>query len=261
MTDTNAYELKIGMLSEFLEWSYGFVQSQNWIFRGQQDKTWGLIPLIARKDRKTDPRHIERKLIDDLKIRLPSVYSGQIENDWELLALVQHHGAPTRLLDWTRSPLAALWFAVVEKNRAEERPDCAVWACQAQDGDFVTSDEVASTSPLHINRTRLYEPRYFDRRLASQQGLFSVHKYWEEGGSVVSLDQNKNFSNRIRKLIIPAKFRCGLLRELDGIGTNAASLFPDLSGLCMHLAITHDMSPRVVSVSISETFRLSGTLT
>jgi hypothetical protein len=238
------------MLSEFLDWAYGFTQSSGWIFRGQNNAEDGLIPGIARNDPKVDPSHAERSLLQDLKLRLPSVYAGHVENDWELLALVQHHGAPTRLLDWTRSPLAALWFAVAEYKRSDNRPDCAVWVCQARNSDYVSEKETASADPLKLTKTRLYQPSYFDRRLAAQQGLFSVHKYWEAGGRVVSLEKNKNFSTRVRKLVVPSRFRFSLLKELSAIGVNAASLFPDLNGLCAHLSISHNLSPRFVNLAL-----------
>lgn len=246
----NTSMLAHGMLSAFIEWAFGFTATPGkWIFRGQPDAKDGLIPRIARDDPKVDPLHVERDLLNELKLRLPSVYSGHFGSDWELLAFVQHHGAPTRLLDWTRSALNALWFAVVEHKRDDDRPDCAIWACQSREADYVGEEQIASNHPLEITKTRLYQPKYFDRRLAAQQGLFSVHRYWEAGSRVVPLEKNKNFSSRIRKLVVPSRFRFSLLKELDSVGINAASLFPDIDGLCTHLSVTHNLSPRMAILS------------
>lgn len=243
---SNELTLERGVLSEFIDWAYGFSNQDGWVFRGQPDATDALVPGIARDDPKVDPRGAEQKLLDDLRLRLPGVYDKGIKNDWELLALAQHHGAPTRFLDWTRSSLAALWFAVAERKRSVSRPDCAVWACLSKSSDFVSENEAGTAHPFDIKKTRFYQPNYFDRRLSAQQGLFSVHKYWESGGRVVALESNKSFSARIRKLKIPAKFRLSLLKELNSVGVNAAALFPDLDGICFHSAVTHNLSPRMV---------------
>ena len=101
-----------------------------WVFRGQSDANWRLLPAIARREPRVDPRAAEEALFRELKLRLPSVYASPPESDWDLLALIQHHGAPTRLLDWTRSPLTALWFAVSSRARDLDAPDAAVWACE-----------------------------------------------------------------------------------------------------------------------------------
>lgn len=261
--------LDFGTLSAYLEWTFGFHQMGGFIFRGQTDESWDLLPSIARNDTKVNPRHVEQEIISELKLRLPSVYSEKVENDWQLLALIQHYGAPTRFLDWTRSALTALWFAISEASKRKEPdapegqkelPDSAVYALKTEIHDFVSDEHVASEQPLEIDRMRIYQPVYFDRRLAAQQGLFSVHRYWEGGGDAVSLERTLEFPNRVRKLVIPSRFRFSLLKELDAIGVNAASLFPDLAGLCQHLSMKHGLSSRYVYLAGLGRVQTSATL-
>ncbi len=255
MTDIDA-TLKIGNLSEYLDWVRNACSGKGWVFRGQTDCDWQLIPAVARHDPKVNPKDAEEKLFAELKQRLPSVLHDNPKDDWELLALVQHHGASTRLLDWTKNPLAALWFSVSPRLRENNLPDCAVWACKLDDVDYISSKQKKDNSPFNVDATKFFEPVYFDRRLAAQQGLFSVHRYWEEGNRVVPLDGNKNFSTKLKKLVIPTHFRDALVMELNTIGVNSATLFPDLAGLSQHLAMVHKLSPRSITMEVFDSIKI-----
>lgn len=221
--------------------------AKDWAYRGQALSSWRLLPAIARNEPRVDPKGKEIEAFKELKLRLPSVYSGQPLSDLDLLALIQHHGAPTRLLDWTRSPLVALWFAVSGRLTSHEGGDAAVWACLTTPDDYVTDAERLVKGPFDIVRTKFFEPPYFDRRLAAQQGLFSVHRYWEDGQSVVPFDGIAEYKGRVRRILIPPHIFQPIVKELDHAGFNAATIFPDLAGLCRHLAIQHSLGPRVLS--------------
>jgi hypothetical protein len=78
-------------------------------YRGQADATWGLTPTIGR-----NPDHLQAELTIIKLFRQNArphlrEYPG---TDWEWVFLMQHHRAPTRLLDWSESPLVALYFAL-----------------------------------------------------------------------------------------------------------------------------------------------------
>jgi hypothetical protein len=243
-------------LQAFLDWVEQVCPGPGWVFRGQANSDWRLFPGIARGDPKVNPIDVERNFLAELRLRLPSVYSGTIVDEWELLALVQHHGAPTRLLDWAKSPLAALWFAASENARTHDAPSAAVWAFKTESTHYVSDIERASIRPLEVSATRFFESRYFDGRLAAQQGLFSVHKWWESGNRVVPLDGNSDLHGSLRKLVVPGLHLNALIIQLDRLGISAASLFPDLQGLCRHLAMRHKLEPRVVIMEISDSIRL-----
>ena len=87
------------------------------LFRGQSDDEYKLLPSIGRDRTSTFSVTIfneERNLIDAAKYKMPDVFSKDL-SPIELLALLQHHGIPTRLLDVTENALVALYFACCDK--------------------------------------------------------------------------------------------------------------------------------------------------
>ena len=83
------------------------------LFRGQEDKKFDLIPSIGRNRKSSVDISLlneERNLIEIMKMKLPKVFNQNM-TPLELLALLQHHGIPTRLLDVTENALVALYFA------------------------------------------------------------------------------------------------------------------------------------------------------
>jgi len=86
-------------------------------FRGHRDATWKLEPNLARKDALADERALRAQFRRDaIPLLSKAQIPGTLETDWDWMFLMQHYGVPTRLLDWSESPLTALWFAVQDEN-------------------------------------------------------------------------------------------------------------------------------------------------
>jgi hypothetical protein len=104
-----------------------FQKEKNWgpWFRGHGDARWELMPKLYReKPPNRGRRIVEDELRQDFMMRAPRLSNERPQNSWEWYFLMQHSGAPTRLLDWTESALIALYFAVRDKK---DDADAAVW--------------------------------------------------------------------------------------------------------------------------------------
>lgn len=204
-----------------------------WVFRGLGLCDYKLVPKVGRLPHTSRSREkFERSIFDIFKRRATGRLKRTPENDWEWLALAQHHGLPTRLLDWSFNPFVALYFAV-EKHECK---DGAVYALRAE--KKVPHSMVAQDDPFKIGRPMKYLPSTVTERIRAQDGLFTIHSDVE-----IPLDKNLREGWALGKILIPWKvkkvIRYGLFRQ----GIDRASLFPDLDGLAEHLVWQHLVSP------------------
>ena len=200
-----------------------------------------------------DIRTLELALLRNFR-KYAAAEARPADSIWDWLALGQHRGLPTRLLDWTYSPLVALHFATEALEEFDR--DGVVWCVNfveankrlpprlrrimAHEGSqTVTVDMLAVFKELRdfdkLSRTPFLvflEPPAIDRRILNQLALFSLlNSPTAEIGAW--LDRHPDLSRRV---VIPAALKWEIRDKLDQANVNERILFPDLDGLSRWLA-------------------------
>jgi hypothetical protein len=176
-----------------------------------------------------------------------------VDSLWHWLSVAQHHGLPTRLVDWTFSPLVALHFAT--EDPAEYERDGVVWcvdfvranqllpdrlrAILDEEGcDTFTADMLGAFSSLRefdaLAREPFLlfiEPPALDARILNQAALFSLMP-----GAAASLpDWLRDHPDLARAIVVPAELKWEVRDKLDQANINERTLFPGLDGLSRSL--------------------------
>ncbi len=147
---------------------------------------------------------------------------------WDWLALAQHHGLPTRLLDWSCSPLVAAYFAV---EREGKNGDAVIYAYkpvgQWSPESTLEKDDPLLDDPFLYPGIVRFDPPNISPRIVAQAAIFTIHP-----NPTMILRPREG---RLHRLII-AKHWCGKLKSrLNNLGVNRAALFPDLDGVSVYL--------------------------
>jgi hypothetical protein len=187
-----------------------------WLFRGVGSVRHQLIPSVGRRrDGVAYSLRLEQDLFDQFKREALPLLSSRPATEWEWLALAQHHGVPTRLLDWSESPLVSLFFAVW----GSDEEDAAIYIVPRPEVRTLKKD------PFVQEFTCFYYPGYVTPRLVSQRGVFTVHPdpietYTPEG---------------IKQIVIARSLKADFRQKLDSTGVHHAAIFADLDGLSRRL--------------------------
>ncbi len=218
----------IGNVSELIAYVEKNCDTGRYLFRGQP-RDEPLLPKIARNNPTWDVLKLEKHLLEDFRRGSVPYLAVRPEDEWDWLAVAQHYGLMTRLLDWTDNPLAALWFAVQGRSKGQLG---VVWVFDVPLEDVVGSG--AKPGPFRGPRTQAFRPRHLTRTIVAQGGWFTVHKYLEEQSKFLPLEQISRLKPRLFKLRVSSDFR-KLRTQLHLCGVNEATMFPELGRLCRHL--------------------------
>lgn len=185
-----------------------------------------LVPKIGRPGMRKDPSNgverthseeNEKKLLDLFRRTARPFLHHEPKSDFEWLAIAQHHGAPTRLLDWTQSPFVAAFFAM-EKAGTEGRPAVYVLDPPARTAEADT--------PFTLADVRMYLPPHISPRIQAQRGMFTVHP----------CPASEYDPPELLVWLFPEGKACWELKQvIDTCGFNRASLYPDIGGLAEHI--------------------------
>ena len=236
--------------------------SPNWAYRGQASSCWVLNNAIER----TEFIHFRKGIEAEFLAEFQRGARNYLDKDAtpghliEWLALMQHHGAPTRLLDMSWSPFIASYFAF-ENCCVSEKEKVAVWCINIQHlrnkaieilsekfgGDLEKSHNLVNEELFerifYENKHNVVfpvEPFRMNRRYSLQQSIFlstgtSQNPFMEQLQFL-----GDEMDKAVVKLEIPADNKNWVLRELQQMNIHRASLFPDIDGYALSLRLRYD---------------------
>lgn len=187
------------------------------LMRGERNVSFEPTAGVFRTQLSTDN---EIAIFNEFQRNLPAYSSIDVSDLWGVMSLAQHHGLPTRLLDWTTNPLVALYFSC----ESEADDDSAVWVVWG----FEDSDH-RPYNPIDIDTIISITPLVISPRIKAQAGCFTAHP----NGKPIA--EFLTEYDHVIKIIIPKEQRFRIVMQLDFLGVNRSSLFPDLDGLSQYL--------------------------
>lgn len=219
-------------------------------FRGQVNSSWELRPKLYRTGKNYD----EDEIRTEFKLRgVQLIGEPRIpKDDREWYFLMQHFGAPTRLLDWTDGALIGLYFAVKSPARYEA---AAVWMLdpvwlnrkvldELDENNYVSGillphwKEAEAWFPepfeqaLYVAYPVAIDPPHVARRVSVQRSRFTIHGRSKSGLDIIARRMAKA---RLVKFVIPQTAAKNILSDLATCGIVETSVFPDLEGLSREL--------------------------
>ncbi len=231
------------------------------VYRGAGDARW---PLFTSLDRLGGvcPAHTKRGLEEHILrnfVRYSRPHFTQAHNTWELLVAAQHHGLPTRLLDWSYSPLVAAHFATRDVLPQASAGECdrAIWrldwrrmhqrfgfpelALLADDLDRLRgADGDGHFSPFALMRgggiapfACLLEPPTLDARIAAQAAVFTVCSAADRPFDAFLAEHG--IADALTRVVIPGPHVRRVRDQLDMVSMDERRLFPDLDGVAAQM--------------------------
>ena len=241
----NRSEITIATVAEFHEQlgNLGTEDETNFLYRGQADVKWSVDCSAARRLTNYSANPIDDQLINSLLVGyiddqlINSLLVGYLEfliakakmrgfippglrensADLEFLAQLQHQGAATGLIDFTRQPLVALWFAC----NATRKADGAVYVLSRSATRAVSKRDLEDKTIQDFykkNKLWLWEPSAIGNRIVAQ-------------GSIFVFGVPRIYPTQMKQLIVQADRKDDILKELETLyGINEEELFADFSG-------------------------------
>ena len=176
------------------------------VFRGQSSD-WPLVPEIGRGPFLRQATgydewlHFEDDLLRNYKKYLPPFVTSEPKDDWDWLFSARHHGLPTRLLDWSSSPLKGLYFAV--QNHLHDDQNSVLWVLETK-GWF---ESLEMYTRRDLTGMHLVYPSHIHPRIIAQDGCFTVFPLPDPQGQFTAADKEAGVQRSLKEAIPPGSRR------------------------------------------------------
>jgi hypothetical protein len=197
------------------------------VFRGQSNARWPILPKVGRPEyaRKYDKVKgtMSENSIFTAWVRYAKFYiTKEPQNLWDWYAIAQHYGLATRLLDWSKNPLVAAYFACWENPKQD-----GVIICNSIP-DFSKID--LNTNPIDFKDFGFFYPSGLASRIVNQRGLFTI-----SGNPTTPLEKEAQAEGSLERIVIAKSAKSDILESLDLFNVNKLSLFQDLNAMSDYL--------------------------
>jgi len=226
--------------------------TSGWVwFRGVGSENYALVPGVVWRGIGEEDNYVA-----DFLVTYGNIRGGRTPDLWELYALMQHYRLPTRLLDWTKSPLMALYFALTQSRDSGDATARVVWVIDP----FKLNDLLRGVScvpvpgpPFHtfsgisvddylpmalkVDESRTVpapplaiEPPLTNPRITVQQGCFTIHG---TDNTAINTHLDAAASDSIGRIMIRGDAAASsMLESLRNLGIKEDYVYQDLDSLC-----------------------------
>ncbi len=237
---TNVYETWSQFKSQFAADLFGVgpLPARTYAFRGQRSADWQLVSRFDRVyamlpvERRPD---VARRLLEEFHRHVLTYIDGAadfgtygMDERFAVMAVAQHYGLPTRLLDWSRSPYVAAFFAFSEaltKPLSDDCPMVAIWAIDTTHGIWSRENGVELMDV----------PTRVDQRIRNQGGLFT-HAVAAMASIEEYLMTMAPRERALSRFLVPRSEATTAIADLAAMDIHPARMFPGYEG-CVRAAM------------------------
>ena len=224
---------RVESLRDFIEWTEQFINEEH-LFRGVSNEAYMIEPstyLRMHENHRNESKllQVNKEMIETARSRGHGRRDGERLSDLELLAQLQHYGAATCLIDFTRSGFVALWMACRRSSKGNSNGKVFAVPCDSRweqvdsktvkkdlDYFFRSNNEQLQIESKIASSLYMWEPQPQNNRIIAQHSVF--------GFGSVPIDTEK-------QCVIPEDRKIGIQNSLKTFNIDEATIFPDFDGL------------------------------